>query len=442
LIKINSPNNCINERKYIYEYIFENQFNLKTSVEYGDYRCVEIINTLNNTTLCIPDIFFKNIESTWLEEYKFKKIIIQNWVLKNQEFKVPIPFYEIIKTNDFINIISIDFFGFIFFKLSQYEECILNEYDMHERFNTKKSILANFSNIPLVDIYLEKLKIEINNHLKTNIEITNNFILNITCDLDFALYLDKNALRNARKLIKSLSFKYNIQDKRHIIVDMYNLYLRHDSKYVDRFNNGISFIKRLAHKLNSTCKFYVIPLKTSTYDFQTLEDSRVLKLIRALMDEGNEIGMHPGYETYKSNENMMNSVIHFKKLVNSKNLDVRQHYLRWSQRKTVGILDKLGVSSDSTIGYSSDFGFRCGTAKSFNLYNLDCRYPTKVKEVPIIFMDTALFNSKNNIEQDLLNIKFIKDMCKLFGGNFNCVLHNHNYDNEYNRSLIHKVFYL
>ena len=138
----------------------------------------------------------------------------------------------------------------------------------------------------------------------------------------------------------------------------------------------------------------------------------------------------------------MNSVIHFKKLVNSKNLDVRQHYLRWSQRKTVGILDKLGVSSDSTIGYSSDFGFRCGTAKSFKLYNLDCRYPTKVKEVPIIFMDTALFNSKNNIEQDLLNIKFIKDMCKLFGGNFNCVLHNHNYDNEYNRSLINKVFYL
>ena len=51
MIKINSPNNCINERKYIYEYIFENQFNLKTSVEYGDYRCVEIINTLNNTTL-------------------------------------------------------------------------------------------------------------------------------------------------------------------------------------------------------------------------------------------------------------------------------------------------------------------------------------------------------------------------------------------------------
>ena len=318
----------------------------------------------------------------------------------------------------------------------------MREYDVHERFNTKKSILANYSNIPLVDIYLEKLKDHVNIHLKTNIVISNSSKLNITCDLDFPLNLDKNVIRNARKLIKSVSFKYNIEDKKYILDDMYNLYLRHDIKYVDRFNNGINFIKKLAHKLNSTCKFYVIPIKTSIYDFQTMEDSRVLTLIRALMDEGIEIGMHPGYETYISNENMMRSVNQFKKLVKSNNLDVRQHYLRWSQRKTVGILEKLGVSSDSTIGYSSDFGFRCGTAKSFNLYNLEGRYPTMVKELPLIFMDTALFNSKNNIEQDLFKIKIIKEMCKLFGGNFNCVLHNHNYDNKYNRSLIQQVLNL
>jgi hypothetical protein len=148
--------------------------------------------------------------------------------------------------------------------------------------------------------------------------------------------------------------------------------------------------------------------------------------------------MHPGYNTYNNLKLMKHTVDFFKLIIKTDQIISRQHYLRWSQYDTVEILNILGVKEDYSLGYSKNYGFRCGTSKKFNLYDFKNRKKSSVIEYPLIVMDTTIFNNRihNNTITDILRIK---EFCKYYSGNFIILLHNHNYDNVFNRNLISKI---
>jgi len=54
---------------------------------------------------------------------------------------------------------------------------------------------------------------------------------------------------------------------------------------------------------------------------------------------------------------------------------------------------------DSTMGYSAREGFRCGTGNTFSVFDVVGRKSLKLKEMPLLVMDTTLHvNRKLDIE--------------------------------------------
>ncbi len=69
---------------------------------------------------------------------------------------------------------------------------------------------------------------------------------------------------------------------------------------------------------------------------------------------------------------------------------LRQHYLRFDADKTFDAIANVGFKYDSTLGFSNDLGYRCGTSLPFQPFNPKNKKPYPFLEIPLILMDTVL----------------------------------------------------
>jgi len=111
------------------------------------------------------------------------------------------------------------------------------------------------------------------------------------------------------------------------------------------------------------------------------------KLVDALRGTGNEIGLH-GIDTWC----LASDAKEEKKNLESYGVKIRgnrMHWLYWGDN-TPQVLADAGFLYDSSLGYNTTIGFRCGTAKPF-------RFPTAptLWELPMIVMDNALLKEKD-----------------------------------------------
>jgi hypothetical protein len=76
----------------------------------------------------------------------------------------------------------------------------------------------------------------------------------------------------------------------------------------------------------------------------------------------------------------------------------RFHYLSFNNQLTWESIDGSGFQYDTTLGFSEDLGFRCGTSLPFRPYNPKTKSAFSFWEVPLIIMDTVLIlESKLNL---------------------------------------------
>jgi hypothetical protein len=159
---------------------------------------------------------------------------------------------------------------------------------------------------------------------------------------------------------------------------------------------------------------------------------------------GHELGVHPGFNTYRSPERMASGVDlvrrQFTKLgLKQSHLGSRQHCLRWCAGTTARLLAENEISYDTTLGFADQAGFRCGVCYEFPMYDLRNRVELAMWQYPLVVMDCSVVDERymglGPGAEAFDFIKGLKEECRKYAGSFTILWHNQRFVSEKEREL-------
>jgi len=328
--------------------------------------------------------------------------------------------------------LPLDIIGSAFFMLSRYEERGSDERDEHGRFPDAASLAcrANFAHRPIVDEYVEILWSAIA-HLWPDLRRrVRRSCPRISCDVD--LPFDPAAASLLRLGKRLLGSTWRLRSLRAAPTLVHN-FLRQsrgdDSQ--DPYRTAIDWMMALNRDAGNRMAFNIIPLNTDRrFDRSAgLDEPRMRSLIRSIHRAGHEIGIHPGYNTYRHPNEFARSVATLRSAMLEEEivqpeLGGRQHYLRWQTPTTAQLWEENGLDYDSSLSFSERPGFRCGTSHEYRMYDLALRRPLRLRQRPLITMEIIRYQGK---EYQLPSHQIacqLKTSCARYNGNFSMLWHN------------------
>lgn len=392
-ISIQTPNNNIQERKYILDIIFNEFLGLEYKIKTdGNIKNWEIVLE-NNKKLIFEDAFFNNFPTN-LEYLKLENVPKNVEFAKNQFIKendIPI----IYGTSTF-NIQSstlacgIDVFASSFFMLTRWEEYVNKNRDLYERFPATESLAYKFGflNRAVVDEYVQMLK-KMLLHVDSNLEFKDKkFQLYLTHDVD-NLYMWKSWRHVARVALGDLLKRKSLKLAKRRFKE-YKQILK--KEILDPFDT-FDWLMDKSEEIGLKSRFYFMSGGITEYDNDyNIKEKKALDLISKIQKRGHIIGFHPSFNAYNDFEQFKKEKLALEEVVGKEIVEGREHYLRFEVPTTWQIWEDNNMQVDSTCGYADKIGFRCGTGKEFSVFNILTRNKLKLKERPLICMDGTLFN--------------------------------------------------
>ena len=213
---------------------------------------------------------------------------------------------------------------------------------------------------------------------------------------------------------------------------------------LDPHRAGLAHIMDVNERAGRAVAFYFIPENTDPRldNRVSLDDPRLRALLREIHARGHEIGIHPGYQTYRHPEALARSVATLRRVLAEEGIDQpqlggRQHFLRWETPTTARLWDDQGLDYDSTLSFADRPGFRCGTCREYPLYDLHQRRPLRLRERPLIVMECSVIAERylglGNSDEALALMQGYRDTCHRFGGDFTLLWHNSHFSQEGDR---------
>lgn len=171
-------------------------------------------------------------------------------------------------------------------------------------------------------------------------------------------------------------------------------------------------IIRIERDLNAKSTYYILKetgraqlfSKKTWYLYgrnRSLQTPEMRELLKSLVSNGDEVGIHGSYFSYREAELLLKETRELEGLINEKVLGTRQHNLNLDIPKTWEFQVKAGLKYDTSLGFKNTIGFRWGTSFPF--------YPTyengviPLLEIPLIIMDICL-DSCEDKERECLAI--------------------------------------
>ncbi len=184
-------------------------------------------------------------------------------------------------------------------------------------------------------------------------------------------------------------------------------------------------IMNLEEKYNAKSSFYFLAtdkdIKRFRYNIEDLENE-----LGFITDNGWEVGLHGGYYAYNNLEEMKKEKNRLEKVLGKEIIGYRNHYLMFKIPDTWELLAKAGFKYDATLGYNYGVGFRNGMCHPFKPFNLNNNKEVNILEIPMIIMDSALFNVPVSIEKAWETTKRIIDTIEKYNGILTLNWHNSN----------------
>ena len=122
----------------------------------------------------------------------------------------------------------------------------------------------------------------------------------------------------------------------------------------------------------------------------SLNNNIVRKSLNYIKKKGGEIALHAA----TSSCNNINQLTKELNSINSGTTGIRFHYLAYDVQSTPAVLQKSGVTYDTTLGFAETIGFRNAITHPFYLFDITKNSSTDVIEIPLIIMDRTLQHSK------------------------------------------------
>jgi len=153
---------------------------------------------------------------------------------------------------------------------------------------------------------------------------------------------------------------------------------------------NFDWIMNKNHLRKKKARFYFISGGKTKYEGRySIRSKKVKALIAHIREQGHIIGFHPSYETAGNAQKFHQEKVSLEAICKQQVDEGRHHYLRFSVPETWQLWDSNAMRLDSTCGYADFPGFRMGTGDSVSVFNVKTRSALKLKERPLVFMDTT-----------------------------------------------------
>jgi hypothetical protein len=163
--------------------------------------------------------------------------------------------------------------------------------------------------------------------------------------------------------------------------------------------------------------FYAKPKKSHKFSRHfldpeySLDNSCVVSLINGLNDLGNKIGLHSSFNSWGNRDMLSSERQDLAAVCGTELCDVRQHWLRFSLKKTWVAQQSAGFRTDFTLGFNDRLGFRASTALPIDLGE------GEFQAISTVIMDSNLFcKDYRSDNQRQLAIDKILNELEEFGG--------------------------
>lgn len=431
------------ERSYICSIVFGEFLGLDFSIQWTDEKKQFYGIQYQDRSLQFADILFSTPAHEWLLESSSPHLPLRRaHDLNGSNGKDTPVVYGSQEDPDSFSLSQIDFLGSMFFMLTRYEEMYSTAVDSFGRYDFKQSIFykENLLKRCLVNEYLELLKQELLRIAPSLKFKPHSFRVSLSHDVDVPITFDAPLVDTFKKGIGDLYYR---KDARLLARRISGRFWHAFSGNFDLDPNyNFRFIMDEEEKVGLRGLFNFIPMPgTEPIDSRYELNSAVIQgLLKGMHDRGFEIGFHPSYYSFKNLERTQSELDHLNILLQSIGIPPvrrgRHHFLRWSNPETWKIWNDLGMTEDGSVGYGLTNGFRAGCCYKYSVFDLANRRHLPLIEEPLIFMDV---NSDVNDEKTLDEIKYFKDVCKSFHGNYSVLYHNDYIISRFQKQLFQDI---
>jgi len=322
---------------------------------------------------------------------------------------------------------NIDIIASSFFMLSRYEEIILEVKDEHDRFPAQASIAykENFLTRPIVNEYIDLFWKWIDSF---NLGLKRKTLWG---SKDFAVFLthDVDKIKKYRWWCPPLNSFVRTMRRRqfgktlHYAWDWIASLLKTKPDPYWTFEQ----ITELEHGYGFTSSFYFLAGGNTKYDRHrySINNSKVIDLMKRLDNMGYEIGLHGSYNSFNDCGMLAGEKDKLDAIMSNKQCGGRQHYLRWKTPDTWRVLEKSGMVYDTTLAYSDHVGFRCGICLPFKPFDVLEDRAMDLWEIPLTMMEGSLFSQQDlSLEEIFETIRSLIDTIQRHRGVFVTLWHN------------------
>ncbi len=126
-------------------------------------------------------------------------------------------------------------------------------------------------------------------------------------------------------------------------------------------------------------------------------------LLRHLVGDGNEIGLHPGRYKPFDKGHLINQQRNLEHALGKTVNVLRNHHLLVHYPDSWKMAEACGVSVCSNVGWRSGNGFRAGTCWPYHPFDIHADRQLNILEIPMIYMDNAN-DAKSEIVREVLSL--------------------------------------
>lgn len=157
----------------------------------------------------------------------------------------------------------------------------------------------------------------------------------------------------------------------------------------ERWRGNFSYIVELEKKFGTQSTFFFAVQHRLPRDpqFRFLSD-HVKNSIIYLLQNGASVGLHGSLMTAFDKNDLDKERQILQNITNTVILGTRQHYLRFDALKTWPLYESCKFTYDSTAGFASETGYRCGTGFPFYPFNKSSNSAYHFLEIPLVLMDS------------------------------------------------------
>lgn len=315
-------------------------------------------------------------------------------------------------------ITNMDLFTSAFFIVTGMEEIYSPHLrDNHGRFLFSQSKWAHlYVDEPLVNAHAKILVQWIEEVYGLKVKSGRRFTAVLTHDIDSPFYYG-TLWSEISEIIASLSSrgKYtSLADVKSYVACL--LGLQPD------LHDTFSYIQEQEGKRGIPSTYFILLSKDNAWG---LDRNKYAKTLRNILCAGNEIALHPGYDSFQQPEVIAREKMDLEDLAGTTVQGVRNHFLRFKLPDTYHLLSKLGLSYDATMGFPDREGFRHGICTPYKPYDILRRTMVEIMEIPLVAMDGTLREYRRFFPENALkSIENLVQVTSLYGGTIACNWHN------------------